>query len=220
MRLVLLGPPGAGKGTQGQALAAFYAVPHVATGDIVRDHIARGTKFGRKIEAAIAAGNFASDQDIIYWVGRRLAEPDAQAGYILDGFPRDVPQAEAFDQPIFNQPVDAVVDLEIAEAALVERLSGRLICPVCGTVYNQQHHPPKQAGRCDNEGATLVRRPDDEPDAVRRRLQVYRDLTAPLQAYYDKRGLLRRVDAEGNPNAVTQRILSAIHHRTHLQNRA
>ncbi len=211
MRLVLLGPPGAGKGTQGQALAEAYGVPHVATGDIIRDHIARRTEFGRRIEAAIAAGNFASDQDIIFWVGRRLAEPDAQAGYILDGFPRDVPQAEAFEQPL-----DAVVDLEIAEESLVERLSGRLICPACGTVYNQQHHPPKQAGRCDNEGAALVRRPDDEPDAVRHRLQVYRSLTAPLQAYYDKRGLLRRVDAEGAPEAVTQRIQSA----AHLQNKA
>ena len=205
MRLVLLGPPGAGKGTQGKALAQTYGVPHVATGDIVRDHIARQTEFGRKVEAAIAAGNFVPDTDIIYWVGQRLAEPDAQAGYILDGFPRDVAQAEAFQQML-----DAVVDLEIAEDALVERLSGRLVCPVCGTVYNVQHHPPKQVGRCDNEGAALVRRPDDEPKAVRHRLQVYRDLTAPLQAYYDRRGLLRRINAEGSPETITTRIQNAL----------
>ena len=185
MRLVLLGPPGAGKGTQGQALAQIYGVPHVATGDIVRDHIARHTDFGRKIEAAIAAGNFASDGDIIYWVGRRLAEPDAQAGYILDGFPRDVAQAEAF-HPV----LDAVVDLEVAEKTLVKRLSKRLVC--------------------DSQSAKMVRRPDDEPDAVRHRLQVYRDLTAPLQAYYNKRGLLRRVDAEDSPEAVTARIQIAL----------
>ncbi len=205
MRIVLLGPPGAGKGTQGQALAKIYGVPHVATGDIVRDHIARHTEFGRKVEAAIAAGNFAPDQDIYYWVTRRLAEPDAQQGYILDGFPRDVAQAE-----MFAQMPDAVVDLEIAESALVERLSGRMVCPVCGTVYNDQHHPPKRAGFCDKEGAALVRRPDDAPDAVRHRLQVYRDQTAPLQAYYDQRGLLRRVDALGDPDAVTKRIQSAL----------
>lgn len=205
MRLVLLGPPGAGKGTQGQALAQIYGVPHIATGDIVRNHIARHTEFGSKIEAAIAAGNFVSDQDILYWVSVRLAETDAQAGYILDGFPRDVAQAEAF-----KQMPDAVIDLEIAEDALIERLSGRLICPVCDTVYNVQQHPPMQPGLCDNEGAALVRRPDDEPASVRRRLQMYRELTAPLQAYYERLGLLHRVDARDTAEAVTKRIKDAL----------
>ena len=185
MRLVLLGPPGAGKGTQGAALAQIYGVPHVSTGDIVRDHVARQTEFGRKVEAAIAAGNFASDSDILYWVGVRLAEPDARNGYILDGFPRDVAQAEAF-----TQTVDAVIDLEIAEDALVERLSKRLI-------------------RDDRTGE-LVRRPDDEPNAVRHRLEVYQDRTAPLQAYYERRGLLKRVDALGEPDTVTERIRRAL----------
>jgi len=172
MRLVLLGPPGAGKGTQGRALAAIYGVPHIATGDIVRDHIARRTEFGCRIEAAIAAGNFVADADILYWTGVRLAEPDAADGYILDGFPRDLAQAEAW-----KQALDFVIDLEIAEEALVERLSGRLVCPVCDTVYNTTQHPPKQPGLCDNEGAALVRRPDDEPNAVRHRLDVYRTRT-------------------------------------------
>ena len=185
MRLVLLGPPGAGKGTQGGALARIYGVPHVSTGDIVRDHVARQTEFGRKVEAAIAAGNFASDADILYWVGVRLAEADAQSGYILDGFPRDVAQAEAF-----TLALDAVVDLEIAEDALVERLSKRLI-------------------RDDKSGA-MVRRPDDDPDAVRHRLEVYKERTAPLQAYYARRGLLKRVDALGEPGAVTKRIQSVL----------
>ncbi|MGI4790924.1 MAG: adenylate kinase family protein [Janthinobacterium lividum] len=205
MRLVLLGPPGAGKGTQGQALAVIYNVPHVATGDILRDHIARGTEFGRKIEAAIAAGNFASDQDILHLVDERLAEPDAQNGYILDGFPRDAAQAEAFIQPL-----DAVVDLEIDVNSLIERLSGRLVCPVCDTVYNVQHHPPKRAGICDNDGTILVRRPDDDRNAVRNRLRVYRELTLPLRAYYDKRGLLRRIDAQSSPDTVTERIRIAL----------
>jgi len=205
VRIILLGPPGAGKGTQGQALATLHGVPHIATGDIIRDHIARHTEFGRRVEAAIAAGNFVADEDILYWVSVRLAEPDAQAGYLLDGFPRDVAQAEAFDQI-----PDAVVDLEIAESALVERLAGRMVCPVCGTVYHDQHHPPKRAGFCDKEGAKLVRRPDDAPDAVRHRLQVYRDQTAPLQAYYEHRGLLRRIDALGAPEVVTKRIQDAL----------
>ena len=205
MRLVLLGPPGAGKGTQGPALAAIYGVPHIATGDIVRDHIARRTEFGCRIEAAIAAGNFVADADILYWVGVRLAEPDAQNGYILDGFPRDLAQAEAW-----MQALDFVVDLEIAEEALVKRLSGRLVCPVCDTVYNTTQHPPKQRGLCDNEGATLVRRPDDEPGAVRHRLDVYRTRTAPLKMYYETRSLLRCVDAVGSPEVVTERIQSAL----------
>jgi adenylate kinase len=185
VHLVLLGPPGAGKGTQGQALAVIYGVPHIATGDIIRDHIARQTEFGRNVEAAIAAGNFVSDEDIYYWVGRRLAEPDAQAGYVLDGFPRDVAQAEAF-----HSALDAVIDLEIAEEALIKRLSKRL-------VY-------------DAKSAKMVRRPDDAPQAVRHRLKVYRELTAPLQAYYDQRGLLRRVDGTGSPQAVTERIRTAL----------
>ncbi len=185
MRLVLLGPPGAGKGTQGQALAQVYGVPHVSTGDIVRDHVARHTEFGRKVEAAIAAGNFASDTDILYWVGVRLAASDAQNGYILDGFPRDVAQAEAFVQAL-----NAVVDLEVAEEALVERLSKRLIR--------------------DDKTGQMVRRSDDEPDAVRHRLEVYKERTAPLQAYYEQRGLLKRVDALGDPVTVTERIQSAL----------
>ena len=185
MRLVLLGPPGAGKGTQGLALAQIYGVPHVSTGDIVRDHVARHTEFGRKVEAAIAAGNFASDSDILYWVGVRLHVADAQNGYILDGFPRDVAQAEAF-----TQALDAVIDLEIAEEALVERLSKRLIY--------------------DEKMGKLVRRPDDEPDAVRHRLEVYKERTAPLQSYYEKRGLLKRVNALGEPREVTERIQSAL----------
>ena len=185
MRLVLLGPPGAGKGTQGQALAKLLNIPHVSTGDIVRDHIARHTEFGRKVEAAIAIGNFASDADILYWVGVRLAEADSQSGYILDGFPRDVAQAQAF-----MQTIDAVVDLEIAQDALIERLSKRLIY--------------------DDKTAKMVRRLDDDPDAVRHRLEVYKERTAPLQAYYEQRGLLKRVDALGEPDAVTTRIRRAL----------
>ncbi len=138
MRLVLLGPPGAGKGTQGQGLAAHFGVPHVATGDIVRDHIVRQTDFGRKIEAAIAAGNFASDEDILFWVGQRLSEPDAQNGYILDGFPRDLAQAEAFQSSL-----DAVFWLAVSDQTLIERMTGRQVCPRCGSVYHVVHCPPR-----------------------------------------------------------------------------
>ena len=214
MRLILLGPPGAGKGTQGQELAQVFGVPHVATGEIIREQIARGTEFGRKVEAQIAAGNFASDADVLYWVRLRLAEPDAAAGYILDGFPRDRAQAEAFDGC-----VDVVVDLEVADAALVERLSGRLVCPKCETVYHTLSHPPKRAVVCDKDGTPLVRRPDDDPVAILHRLQIYHQVTEPLQAYYESRGLLVRVNASAAPKAVTGCILRALSDRA-LANRA
>jgi adenylate kinase len=209
MRLVMLGPPGSGKGTQGQALALEFGVPHIATGEIVRDHIARGTEFGRKIQAQIAAGNFASDEDILYWVSRRLSEPDASVGYILDGFPRDRAQAEAFDAPL-----NAVVDLLIGDDELITRLSGRLVCPQCETAYHVVYQPPITPGLCDHDGAELVRRPDDAPDAVRNRLRIYHQVTEPLQKYYSHRQLLVPVEALGEPSAVTQRILSALSVRT------
>ena len=211
--MVLLGPPGAGKGTQGAALALTFGVPHVATGEIIRDQIARGTDFGRKVEAQIAAGNFVSDADVLYWVTKRLAAPDAGGGFILDGFPRDTAQAEAFDEPL-----DVVVDLIVADDALVERLSGRLICPQCETTYHLASHPPKQPGICDRDGTPLVRRPDDDPEAVRHRLTLYHRVTEPLQAYYERRCLLVRVNALGEPEAVTARILSALSDRA-LANR-
>lgn len=208
MRLVLLGPPGAGKGTQGQALAQTFGVPHVATGEIIRDQVARGTEFGRKVEAQIAAGNFVSDSDVLYWVGRRLAEPDAAGGYILDGFPRDTAQAEAF-----TEPLDVVIDLIVADEALIERLSGRLVCPQCETAYHVVTQPPKQPGLCDHDGTHLMRRPDDDPASVQHRLQIYHQVTEPLQAYYNRRGLLVRVDGLGEPAAVTTRILGALSDR-------
>ena len=183
----------------------MLGVPHVATGEIIRDQIARGTDFGRKVEVQIAAGNFVSDTDVIYWVGKRLAEPDAAEGYILDGFPRDTAQAEAFAEPL-----DVVVELIVADAALVERLSGRLVCPQCETAYHRVSHPPRRPGLCDRDGTRLVRRPDDAPAAVRHRLDIYHQVTEPLQAYYARRGLLVRIDASGEPKAVTTRILGAL----------
>lgn len=211
--MALLGPPGAGKGTQGPALARKFCVPHVATGEMIRGQIALGTEFGRKIEAQIAAGNFAADADVLCWVKLRLAEPDAKDGYILDGFPRDTAQAEAFDEPL-----DVVVDLAVTDEALVVRLGGRLICPQCETAYHVTSHPPRRVGVCDRDGVQLVRRPDDGPEAVRYRLELYHRVTEPLQAYYERRGLLVRVDASGKPAAVMACILSALSDRA-LANR-
>lgn len=212
MRLVLLGPPGAGKGTQGQALAARLGVPHVATGDLIRDHIARRTEFGCKVEAAIAEGNFASDEDILYWVSRRLKETDARSGYILDGFPRDLAQARAFPHPL-----DLVFWLGMDDEALIGRMAGRLVCPVCGTVYHVAYRPPRLNGCCDREGACLVRRPEDAPEKLHYRLVLNESQMGPLEPYYDAAGLMVHVDAVGTPEEVTSRILDVLSAR-HLAN--
>ena len=205
MRLVLLGPPGAGKGTQGQALAAEFGIPHVATGDIIREHIARRTEFGCKIEAAIAAGNFASDEDINYWVARRLAEPDAQAGYILDGFPRDLAQGQTFEDPL-----DAVFWLDLSEETLIERMAGRWVCLSCGAVYHDVHRLPQRAGQCDNDGLFLVRRPEDALDKLSYRLELNKSQMWPVAEYYATRNLLTRIDGTGDAGEVTQRILASL----------
>lgn len=216
MRLLLLGAPGSGKGTQGARLAALYGVPHIASGDLIRDHIERGTDFGRRIEAAIAVGNFAPDEDILFWLCRRLTQPDAAQGYVLDGFPRDLAQARAFDDETCHagRAFDAVVELGISEQALTERLGGRLICPRCDAVYHLRLCAPRRGGVCDNDGVALVRRPDDAPKAIRRRLEIYETATLPLHEYYRAQGLLHSVDASLNPDDVLGSIVSALNLRT------
>ena len=205
MHLVLLGPPGAGKGTQGQALALHFGVPHVASGDLIRNHIERGTEFGKEVEAATAAGNFVPDKDILYWIGRRLLEPDAAAGFVLDGFPRDLAQAQAF-----KWPLNAVVELVLAEDAVIKRLAGRMVCSLCGAIYNTFSHLPRVNSTCDLDGEALIRRPDDESDAIRRRLVVYHRMTLPLREYYVERDLLLSVDAAGTVDEVQRRILKSL----------
>ena len=209
MRVVLFGPPGAGKGTQGSLLAEAYGIPHIATGDIIRDHIARRTEFGLKIEAAIAGGNFAPDEDNMYWVGKRLEEKDAQAGYVLDGFPRDLAQAEVFDYQ-HPQGIDMAVELMIDQNVLIERLSGRLVCPTCGEPYHLVSRPPQEPGICDKDGSALVRRPDDEPEAIKHRFEIYDKVTLPLRDYYRAAGRYAEVDADGTPDVVLQRMVSVL----------
>jgi len=210
VRLLLLGPPGAGKGTQGKRLAAALGVPHIAAGGIVRHEIARGSAFGRKIEAAIAQGRFAPDEDMIALLRERLAQPDTAQGCILDGFPRDLVQAQAFDGASGAHKLDAVLDFVLEQSALRERLAGRWMCPVCTQVYHLRFAPPAQAGRCDTDGANLVRRPEDDAGAVQERLHIYERVTLPLRAYYTAQGVLHSLDARGSIDAVQGRILECL----------
>lgn len=211
VRVVLLGAPGSGKGTQGKRLAEHFEIPHISTGDLIRDQIARRTDFGRKVEAAIAGGNFAPDSDMVALVAQRLKESDAEAGYVLDGFPRDVAQAVLFGALLGNgERGIVVIELAVSPEAVIERVAGRLVCPHCDAVYHLKFCPPQESGLCDLDGAQLVRRPDDEPEAVRHRLEVYETLTLPLRQHYEDCGLLRTVDAEGAPDVVFERILLAL----------
>jgi adenylate kinase len=212
MILILLGPPGAGKGTQAKLLAAELGVPHISTGDMFRDHAARGTELGRKVKAIMASGGLVTDDVTNAMVSERLSRPDVAKGFILDGYPRTTPQAEHLAKVLASKQgsVTKAISYEVPEELVVERISGRRSCPKCGTVYHVSANPPKNSGYCDKDDTALVQREDDKPEKVRERMRVYARDTAPLKAYYAQRGLLAEVDGVGTPEgilAVTKKAL-------------
>lgn len=212
MRIMLLGPPGAGKGTQAVRVAAALAVPHISTGDILRENVRRGTALGREARRFMDAGELVPDDVIIGMVGDRLAEPDADRGFVLDGFPRTVPQARALEALLVEREAQLglVLRLAVDPAEVVERLSGRRTCDRCGAISHIRLQPPREPGRCDDCGDVLVQRDDDREDVVLNRLDVYRTQTEPLEAFYWERGLLRDVDAVGDIDAVHERIMAIV----------
>jgi adenylate kinase len=216
MRIVLLGAPGSGKGTQAHRLAERSGIPQISTGDLLRAAVARGSELGLKARAVMEEGRLVDDSLVLGMIRERLAEPDVRAGFILDGFPRNLVQAAALDGLLaeLGQPLDAVVQLEVAPAELVRRISGRRSCADCGRVFNVLTSPPPTgaAAVCPKTGAPhrLVQRPDDNEATVAERLRVYEEKTRPLIAFYQQRGLLRVIDAEGGLDAVTQRLAQAL----------
>jgi adenylate kinase len=207
MKLIFLGPPGAGKGTLAGLVAKEHAIPQISTGDIFRDAIKRETELGKKVKEIVGRGDLVPDELTVSLVRERLAEKDALKGYILDGFPRTIPQAEALEK---FQKLDAVVNFAIDDALVVERLSGREICKNCGAIYHVKNMPSKVKGVCDRCGGPLYTRPDDSLVSIKNRLEVYREQTEPLIAFYRKKSLLRDIDSSKSPEDTHAQIRTAL----------
>ena len=210
--LILLGAPGAGKGTQAQRLSARFGIPQISTGDMLRAARREGTPLGKKAEEYMNKGALVPDEVVIGLVEERLGKPDAKAGFILDGFPRTIPQAEALDRVLekLGRARISVVDVQVPESVLIERLGGRLSCPKDGASYHIKFTPPKHDNVCDQCGTALITRADDKPEAISQRLREYHDKTAPLAGYYKKSGVLKSIDGVGELDLVLDRIVRAL----------
>jgi adenylate kinase len=213
MRLVLVGPPGAGKGTQAQVIAGRLGVPQISTGDIFRTNVGHGTELGILARSYMDRGDLVPDEVTVQMVRERLAEPDAGVGFLLDGFPRTVPQAEQLDDILREATgvkLDVVLELVVDDEEVVRRLAGRRTCRSCGRIFHIDFDPPTKPGICDVDGGELYQREDDREETVRHRLEVYYDQTAPLIAFYAARGVLIGIDAMGPVDDVTERALEAL----------
>jgi adenylate kinase len=212
MRLLFLGPPGAGKGTQARELAREWGVPQVATGDMLREAMQAGTPLGREAKQYYDKGDLVPDDVILRMVAERFKQPDAAQGFLLDGFPRTIAQADGLAAMLQNlgQKLDAVIYFDVSSPELVRRLTGRRLCRQCQTPYHLVSAPPRRAGVCDTCGGQLYQRPDDAEATVLNRLQVYERQTAPLLEYYKSRGLLRTVSGEGSVEGIRQALRDAV----------
>lgn len=211
MRIVMFGPPGAGKGTQASVLSEKYGAAHISTGDILREAVANKTEVGLKAKGYMDAGELVPDDVVIAIAKEKLASIGDQ-GFILDGFPRTIAQAQALDVALdeLAKPLEAVINLQVEEEELVRRLSGRRVCPKCGEPYHVDTKQPKVAGKCDKCGTELVHRADDQPEAIRNRLGVYDRQTSPLIDYYAQKGILRNIPATGGIQKVMDRVVDVL----------
>jgi adenylate kinase len=212
MRLVLVGPPGAGKGTQAQFVAAHLSVAQVSTGDIFRANVSQGTPLGKQAKEFMDAGDLVPDEVTVAMVRERLAERDTQRGFLLDGFPRTVPQAVQLDELLeeMQAALDVVLELVVDDGEVIRRLSGRRTCHNCGHIWHVDFDPPTAEGVCDNCGGELFQRDDDQAETIRHRLEVYYEQTAPLIGYYAEHGILVGIDAMGPVDDVTERASAAL----------
>ena len=212
MKIIMLGAPGAGKGTQAKMIAAKYQIPHISTGDIFRANIKNGTELGMEAKKYMDQGQLVPDELTVKILLDRVAQPDCSEGYVLDGFPRTLPQAEVLDNALnkLGDSIDFAIDVDVPDENIVRRMSGRRACLSCGATYHIEHIPPKQEGVCDTCGQPLVLRDDDKPETVLKRLKVYHEQTQPLIDFYTKKGVLRSVDGTVYMNNVFEAIVNVI----------
>lgn len=212
MKVIMLGAPGAGKGTQAKMIADRYGVPHISTGDIFRANIKNGTKLGMEAKSYMDAGALVPDELTVKILLDRVAESDCKDGYVLDGFPRTIPQAEVLDRELaaMGDHVDYAIDVDVPDDNIIRRMSGRRACVNCGATYHIEHVPPKTEGVCDRCGSGLILRDDDRPETVKNRLQVYHDQTQPLISYYKEKGILRTVDGTMDRDDVFAAIVGIL----------
>lgn len=212
MRLVLLGPPGAGKGTQAAQITKRYNIPHISTGDIFRDNIKRGTDLGKKAKEYMDSGLLVPDDIVVSIVKDRLTKDDCKDGFLLDGFPRTVNQAHALDEALneMSLKLDNVINIDVAKEELIARAIGRRICKGCGATYHIEFNPPKENGKCDVCGEELYQRDDDTEETVARRIEVYMEQTKPLIDYYSKKGIIINVDGKQSIEGVFEDIVKSL----------
>jgi adenylate kinase len=214
--VVLLGPPGAGKGTQARRLSGLIGIPQISSGDLFREHVHQATELGKLAKAYLDQGQLVPDDVTVQMVRERLARPDCADGALLDGFPRTVAQAEALDKALAerHEAIGVVAKITVGEAILIDRLSGRRTCAAAGHIYHMSYFPPRRAGQCDIDDSELLQREDDRPETVKKRIQVYLDQTAPLEAYYRQRGLVVEVNGDQPVEVVTDSLAKAIRSRS------
>ena len=208
MKIVMLGAPGAGKGTQAIMICEKYQIPHISTGDIFRSNIKEGTELGRKAKEYMDQGLLVPDELTTDLVVDRIQKEDCENGYVLDGFPRNIPQAKALKEALEKkgEALDFALNVDVPDENIIRRMSGRRACPVCGATYHIEHMKPKKEGICDKCGNELIIRDDDQPETVKRRLEVYNDLTKPLIDLYEEEGILRTIDGTRDMNIVFEDI--------------
>lgn len=208
MKIIMLGPPGAGKGTQAEFLSEKYGIPQISTGAIIRGVIASGSDEGKRIKELIDKGMLLPDETVVSMVKNRLAEPDCKNGFILDGFPRTIEQAKALDK--MGVKIDHVLSIELSDDEILERLSGRRECKVCRASYHIEDHPPKKEGICDRCGGELIMRDDDKPETIKNRLEVYHESTEPLKKYYEEAHLLVTAHSQKALADTRREVLKAL----------
>jgi len=212
MRIILIGPPGGGKGTQAQKLIEKYKIPQISTGDLLRSAVKEGTPLGLKAKEYMGKGQLLPDELVLELVEERLKEKDCKKGFILDGFPRTIAQAEALDKMLKRrgEKLNAVVEIEVPDAEVVRRLSGRRTCPNCGAMFHIEFNKPKTAGKCDKCGGELYQREDDNEKTIKSRLEVYHNQTEPLIGYYKKQGLFKKVNGLGKIEEIFGQLVKAL----------